>query len=59
MYKEEYFKNRLVTLTLKDLEKIAIETVLIANFGRRDKTALALGISVRNLQNKIKEYQLG
>jgi two-component system response regulator AtoC len=59
MNKEEYFKNRLVTLTLKGLEKIAIETVLIANFGRRDKTASALGISVRNLQNKIKEYQLG
>lgn len=44
--------------TMKEIERKAIEVTLLNNEGRRDLTAKSLGISVRNLQNKIKEYKL-
>lgn len=42
----------------RDIEKKAIEATLYKNNGRRDLTALDLGISKRGLFNKIKEYNL-
>lgn len=44
--------------TMKEIERKAIEVTLLKNDGRRDLTAESLGISVRSLQNKIKEYKL-
>ncbi|MEA1939634.1 MAG: sigma-54 dependent transcriptional regulator [Candidatus Caldatribacteriota bacterium] len=44
--------------TLKEIEKEVIIKYLIQNKGNRTKTAELLGISRRNLQNKIKEYQI-
>ncbi len=44
--------------TLKEMEKEAIKKALIQNQGNRTKTALALGISRRSLQSKLKEYQI-
>jgi DNA-binding NtrC family response regulator len=44
--------------TLKDLEKRAIEDALKQAGGNRKKTAQILGISLRSLQYKIKEYRL-
>ena len=51
---EEY----LCSTTLKDIERRAIEATLRKNNGRRDQTALDLGISKRGLLNKINEYGL-
>ncbi len=48
----------LVGMSVKDIEHIAVEATLKFYKGRRDLTANALGISVRSLQNKIKEYKL-
>lgn len=45
--------------TLEDMEKEMIKKYLIQNQGNRTKTAQVLGISRRNLQLKIKKYQLG
>ena len=42
--------------TLKELEKEAIETTLRETRGHRKKTAKILGISLRSLQYKLKEY---
>ena len=42
--------------TLRDIEKRAIELALEKYDGHREKTAEALGISRRGLQNKIVEY---
>jgi len=53
--KETYIKKR---GTLKEAEKELIIKYLIQNKGNRTKTAEVLGISRRNLQNKIKEYQI-
>jgi len=44
--------------TLKEAEKELIIKYLIQNKSNRTKTAELLGISRRNLQNKIKEYQI-
>lgn len=42
--------------SLKDIEKKAIEETLKYTHGHRKKTAELLGISIRSLQYKIKEY---
>ncbi len=44
--------------TLKEIEKETIKKYLIQNNGNRTRTAINLGISRRNLQSKIKEYQI-
>lgn len=44
--------------TLKEMEKEMIKKYLIQNHGNRTKTAQVLGISRRNLQLKLKEYQI-
>ena len=44
--------------TLKDLERRAIEEALRAEDGNRRRTAKRLGIALRTLQYKIKEYDL-
>jgi DNA-binding NtrC family response regulator len=46
-------------LTLKELERLAIERTLAACNGSRAKTAAMLGISRRTLQYRIKEWNLG
>ena len=50
--------QELGNLTLKELEKMAIQTVLKRNGGKQRITAEQLGISERGLRNKIKEYGL-
>jgi DNA-binding NtrC family response regulator len=40
----------------KDIERQAIEEALRANGGNRTKTAQQLGISLRTLQYRLKEY---
>ena len=45
-------------MTMKEIEKLAIAQALERNGGRRDLTAKELGISIRNLHNKINEYHL-
>ncbi|HYF81612.1 MAG TPA: sigma-54 dependent transcriptional regulator [Clostridia bacterium] len=49
-------KDMLTGMSIKEIERIAIEAALDKNRGRRDLTAKELGISVRGLQNKINEY---
>lgn len=44
------------TLTLHELEKKHILETLMANNQNRTKTAKVLGISIRTLRNKLKEY---
>lgn len=51
-------RNMLSVMSIKQIERIAIEATLAKNGGRRDFTAKDLGISVRSLQNKMKEYRL-
>ncbi len=46
------------TLTLRDLEKKFIIESLTSHNQNRTKTAQALGISLRTLRNKLKEYNL-
>lgn len=46
----------LASMSLKELERLAIMATLKKNNGRRDKTAEDLGISKRGLLNKINEY---
>lgn len=48
----------LSTEPLRNIERRAIEATLRKNGGRRDQTALDLGISKRGLLNKINEYGL-
>lgn len=55
---DDLLASQLSGYTLKQIERIAIEAALKANGGRRDLTAGSLGISIRNLHNKIKEYGL-
>jgi two-component system response regulator AtoC len=57
-YIEEYISKYLSNMTMKEIERTAIEATLQKNGGRRGLTAKDLGISVRNLQNKINEYHL-
>lgn len=45
-------------MSLRELEQEAIRRALDSNNGRRKETAGSLGISVRTLQRKIKEYDL-
>jgi len=42
--------------TIRDLEKEAIETTIMETNGHRRKAAKILGISIRTLQYKLKEY---
>jgi len=51
-------KQLLAGIPIQKLEQLAIEATLEKNGGRRDVTALELGISIRGLQNKIAEYKL-
>ena len=43
-------------LSMRDVERIAIEDALRANHGNRTHTARQLGISLRKLQYRLKEY---
>ena len=43
-------------LTLRDIERGAIEQALQANHGNRTHAARQLGISLRKLQYRLKEY---
>ena len=45
--------------TLKELEREAIRQALLATGGHRKKTAARLGIGLRTLYEKLKEYDLG
>jgi DNA-binding NtrC family response regulator len=45
-------------MTMAEIEKEAIRRTLEETGGRRGETAEILGISVRTLQRKIKEYDL-
>lgn len=51
-------KDELSDLSLKEVEKKAIESALQANKGYRKATAEQLGISLKGLFNKIKEYNI-
>jgi DNA-binding NtrC family response regulator len=44
------------TLKLRELERIAIEEALRVNQGNRTHAARQLGISLRKLQYRLKEY---
>jgi two-component system response regulator AtoC len=55
---ETNFRKRLSKMSIKEIERIAIETTLEKNAGKREPTAKDLGISIRSLHNKIKEYGL-
>jgi DNA-binding NtrC family response regulator len=46
-------------MTLADIEREAIRRTLEHAGGHRTKTAESLGISVRTLQRKLKEYEIG
>lgn len=46
----------IVVPTLRDIERRAIIQYLLAYDGNRTKTAAALGISIRKLREKIREY---
>jgi len=43
----------------KDIERRAIEDALQENQGNRTRTARQLGISLRTLQYRLKEYHIG
>ncbi len=51
-------EDREISMDIKDIEKTAIENALLKAGGNRKKTADILGISLRALQYKIKEYGL-
>jgi len=55
---EKKFRERLSRMSIKEIERIAIEATLEKNDGKRGPTAKDLGISIRSLHNKIKEYGL-
>ena len=55
---ETNFRKRLSKMSIKEIERIAIEATLEKNAGKREPTAKDLGISIRSLHNKIKEYGL-
>ncbi len=46
------------TMTMEEIEREAIRRALLRTKGRRTEAAQLLGISVRTLQRKIKEYNL-
>ena len=43
-------------LAFKDIERVAIENALAENDGNRTRAARQLGISLRTLQYRLKEY---
>ena len=45
-------------MTMEDIEKEAIRRALAQTNGRRTEASQLLGLSVRTLQRKIKEYDL-
>jgi DNA-binding NtrC family response regulator len=45
-------------MTLEDMEREAIRRTLEATGGHRAETSRRLGVSVRTLQRKVKEYRL-
>jgi DNA-binding NtrC family response regulator len=47
---------RAAPLTLREIERAAIEDALRANHGNRTHAARQLGISLRKLQYRLKEY---
>lgn len=50
--------SRLAGMTIREVEEIMIREALKRNNGRREQTAQELGISMRGLFNKIKEYDI-
>ena len=44
---------------MRDIERRAIEDALAENDGNRTRAATQLGISLRTLQYRLKEYGLG
>jgi two-component system response regulator HydG len=55
---KELPEEHLVGKTMAEIERWAIEKTLSDKDNNREETALALGISERNLYRKLKEYQL-
>lgn len=51
-------KPRAMSLTLSELEKLAIQHALAQHGGNREKAAKQLGIGARTLYRKIKEYDI-
>jgi two-component system, response regulator FlrC len=49
---------RVPGMSLRDVERQMFESTLRANAGNRSRTAEMLGISVRTVRNKIREYGL-
>jgi DNA-binding NtrC family response regulator len=45
-------------MTMEELEKLAIQKALEQNGGKRTRAAESLGISVRTLQRKLRQYQM-
>jgi len=45
-------------VTLQDLERSLLEATLIATQGNRTRTAEMMGVSLRTVRNKIREYKL-
>lgn len=52
------FHKQLSSMSMKEIERESIVAMLMKYNDRRDLSAAALGISVRSLQNKIKEYEI-
>jgi two-component system response regulator HydG len=50
--------SSLVGMSLRDIERWAIEQTLKISNGNREETAQILGISERNLYRKLKEFEL-
>ncbi len=59
MRREEAEEENFSVLSLKELERDAIEKALKKTAGHRRKAAELLGISLRSLQYKLKQYGLG
>ena len=51
-------ERQLAGRTIREVEEIMIREALKRNKGKREQTASELGISMRGLFNKIKEYEL-
>ncbi len=45
-------------MTMEELEKLAITKALEQSGGKRTRAAESLGISVRTLQRKLRQYQM-
>ena len=55
---QQTLDQRLSGMAIREVEKIMIREALKRNNGKREQTAQELGISMRGLFNKIKEYGL-